>query len=289
MRLPYQKLHGCQNEYLFVDLLSAESKSLNDVDFGGLSRQYSNRESGIGSDGLILLLPPQDPSKADVRMQIFNADGSEAEMCGNGIRCLAKVFHEHHREKSDTKPIRVETLAGVRECFLIDTADPERFMVRVNMGRPSFLPTNIPVEFDDVMVIEEEFEVEDKEFLVSCVSLGNPHCVVDVESLENFEVAHYGPLIEKHPAFPKGVNVEFIEIKNDQVSQRTWERGSGETKACGTGACAVGMTLIMRKKLKSPVDIHLHGGDLRVEWDGLREAWLTGEAVSGPTGELEIT
>ncbi|PIR23267.1 MAG: diaminopimelate epimerase [Deltaproteobacteria bacterium CG11_big_fil_rev_8_21_14_0_20_45_16] len=285
MLLNYQKLHGCHNEYIYLNFL--DSPLPEPTDWAALSQKISGRNGSIGSDGLILLLPPDNPAKAEVKMRMFNVDGSEAEMCGNGVRCVAKLYFEMKSPDSKS-PIRVETLAGIRECFVLEHNNPERFIIKVNMGRPSFLPANIPVDFDDVVVVNEEFDVDGKTFMMSCVSIGNPHCVIEVKDLDTFDVERYGRQIEKHSAFPKGINVEFIEMKDDLVFQRTWERGSGETKACGTGACAVGVTMVFRNRIDSPVDIRLRGGDLRVEWDGLREVWLTGEAVSMSSGQIEI-
>lgn len=286
MKIPYTKMHGCHNDYLYVDNLDGKYSSvLTDQKCVELSKVYSDRKKSIGSDGLIIL-EQSDVADTNVvaRMRMFNADGSEGKMCGNGIRCVAKLLHE----KLGSRPsFKISTLSGVRECFVTEATDPKRFMVRVNMGRPSFLPANLPVLFDDVMVMDEDFEVEDQTFKLSCVSMGNPHCVIEVPNLERFDVPRYGAQIEKHEAFPEGVNIEFVEVKGDQVFQRTWERGSGETQACGTGACAVGVILVMKRKLKSPVKIHLKGGDLTVEWDGLREVWMTGEAVTESKGEIE--
>lgn len=283
MKLTYEKLHGCQNDYLFFDFAFGEQKLSETLDLPSLSQKYSNRENSIGADGLIALLPAE--SGGDVAMKIFNADGSEAEICGNGIRCVAMLADQKLGSKD---AYVVETAAGSRECQILKRESPEKYQVRVNMGRPSFIPAKIPVLFDDVMCINEEFDVDDKVFMVSCVSIGNPHCVIEVKDLENFDVGRYGPQIEKHEAFPEGTNVEFVELKGDEVFQRTWERGSGETKACGSGACAAGVTLVMRNRIDSPVPIHLRGGDLSIEWDGLREVWMTGEAVLDSKGEVEV-
>lgn len=287
MKIPFTKMHGCKNDYLYIDNLDGRwSSTLTPEKSAELSIRYANRKTGIGSDGIIIIEKSNvsDPSVV-ATMRMYNADGSEGKMCGNGIRCVAKVLHEKLGPKTSFK---ISTKAGIRECFIIDAKDAKRFMVRVNMGRPSFLPANLPVLFDDVMVMDEEFELEGQTFKMSCVSMGNPHCVIEVENLERFDVARYGSQIEKHEAFPEGVNVEFIEIQGDKVFQRTWERGSGETQACGTGACAVGVIQVMKRRLKSPVSIHLKGGTLTVEWDGLREVWLTGEAVTESSGEIEI-
>jgi len=279
MKIHYSNIHGCQNEYGFLDLVK-EPLDLVEKDFPSLAREIAQKEA---SDGMILLMPPAEPHKADCRMRIFNADGSEAEMCGNGIRGLSLLFDKNHGPKDE---IRVETIAGIRECKILDRSE-SKYDVQVNMGRPTFIPSLIPVIFEDVMVINEEFEVLGKSFMVSCVNIGNPHCVVDVRDVDEIDVAKYGPAIEKNEAFPEGVNVEFVENKNGVIRQRTWERGSGETKACGTGATAAGITLIMRSKVDSPVDIQLRGGMLRVEWDGLREAYLTGPAEIRSTSTLD--
>lgn len=281
MKLEYQNWNGCKNEYSFLDFtekkLEFSAEKLKE-----LAQKISSQEK---NDGMILLLPAEDQAKAQYRMRIFNADGSEAEMCGNGIRCLAALIDQRFGPKDE---IVIETIAGLRPCTILDRQDPNRVIVKVNMGRPTFIPSKIPVLFEDVVVMDEEFEVDDKLFRVSCVNIGNPHCVIEVPDLQNFDVAKYGPLIEKHEAFPEGVNVEFIHNNQGEVSQRTWERGSGETQACGTGACAVGVTLIMRNRVDSPVDIQLKGGTLRVEWDGLREVWMTGEAVPGEMSSIEF-
>jgi len=288
MKTPYTKMHGCRNDYIYFDNIGGDFPQLQKMDLGLLSKRLSNRQSGIGSDGIIIL---DKPSAANVavgalaRMGMYNADGSEGKMCGNGIRCVAKLLYERFGPRPSYK---VETLSGMRECFVLDSSRADQFVVKVNMGRPSFMPDKIPVLFEDVMVMEEEFDVLDRSFKVSCVSIGNPHCVIEVEDLDAFDVAKYGPSIEKHEAFPEGVNVEFIQFKGNEIFQRTWERGSGETLACGTGACAVATTLILQKKRKSPVLIHLKGGDLRVDWDGLREVWLTGEAVTESKGEIDL-
>lgn len=283
VEIPYVKMHGCRNDYIFVDLIKNQLPTLQNFDLAELSKKVSNRKSGIGSDGLILVGKSNDP-QFDGVMVMFNADGSQGKMCGNGIRCVAKLLHESIGPKPSYK---IMTDSGLRECFVIKSENSDRMIVKVNMGRPSFLPAKIPVLFDDVMVMNEEFEVGGREFRISCVSMGNPHCVVQVEDLDHFPVHEFGPLFEKHEVFPEGVNVEFIEIKDGKIYQRTWERGSGETQACGTGACAVAVAAIMGKKHPSPVEIHLKGGTLTVEWDGLREVWLTGEAVTETSGTVD--
>ncbi len=283
MKLSFEKWQACENDYLFFDFLNGAQDWPEDFPKTNWIAAISNRVSTLGSDGVILVMPPENSQKAVARMRMFNADGSEAQMCGNGIRSMAALIHQRN---PDLREIRIETLAGLRACKILEFQDLS-YRIEVNMGRPSFLPAHIPVLFDDVMVINEDFDVEDRSFQVSCVSIGNPHCVIEVKDLESFPVDLYGPLIEKHEAFPEGVNVEFIEKKEDLIFQRTWERGSGETKACGTGACAVGVTMVMRNRIDSPVKIVLQGGELKVTWDGLREVFLEGEAKKEYAGFLE--
>ncbi len=276
MQFEIEKIHGCKNDYLYFDFLTGGQKMPASFLPAEVAKKLCPREGAIGADGIILLLPPEKPG-LDCLMRIFNADGSEAEMCGNGLRGVVKILDEKIEKN---KIYRIQTLAGVRQGQVKERHPDGSLTIICDMGRPSFLPAKIPVEFDDVMVMNEEFEVGGQSFKISCVSMGNPHTVIEVENLESFPVAEFGPLIEKHEAFPQGTNVEFIEIKNGEIFQRTWERGSGETMACGTGACAVGVVLLMAKRFQKSVNIHLRGGDLLVEWDGLREVFLTGKTVS---------
>jgi len=280
--LEIEKIHGCKNDYLFFDFLTSGQKLPASFLPAEIAQKLSDRDSGIGADGIILILPSD---KADAKMKIFNADGSEAEMCGNGLRGVVRIL-DQKLEKA--KVYKIETLAGMREGQVQEWKPDGSVMVTCDMGRPSFLPSKIPVLFDDVMVLNEEFEVADKTFLINCVSMGNPHCVIEVENLETFQVEKYGPLIEKHEAFPSFTNVEFIEVKGDQIFQRTWERGSKETLACGTGACAVAVVLIMQKRFKKKVLVHLRGGDLSIQWDGLREVLMSGESVSLGKYSVEV-
>ncbi|TVQ80917.1 MAG: diaminopimelate epimerase [Bradymonadales bacterium] len=286
MEMQYQKLQGCQNDFIYLDFAFSGLEPPAEMAWAKLARSLSDRKGPYGADGLILLLPPEANSEADFQMKIFNADGSEAEMCGNGLRAAAKMAHDlTHGAKRELK---IETRAGLRACEIIEILNPQRCVVRANMGRPSFLPHKIPVLFDDVMVVDEEFVIQDQHFKMTCVSMGNPHAVIEVADLANFDVPRFGVQIESHEAFPEGTNVEFIEVKGLEVHQRTWERGSGETKACGTGACAVGVSLIMRNRMDSPVQIQLQGGRLQVDWDGLKEVYLTGEAEWVDRGKFNL-
>lgn len=284
MNFPYQKLQGCENAYYFMDLISFDQTLPPSLELEDLARQITSDQPAGEADGLIVLFPALDQSQADARMRTFNKDGSEAEMCGNGIRALAKLLYESHGQNAS---YRIETAAGLREVFIEDHSQPETFQVRVNMGRPSFLPAKIPVEFDDVMVMNEDFEALDREFKLSCVSMGNPHAIVEIDNLESFDVARYGEFISQHEVFPQSCNVNFFEIRDRKVLLRTYERGSAETKACGTGACATAVTLIMQKRFRDGVEIQTRGGPLMIEWDGLREVWMTGDAVTLAKGEYE--
>jgi diaminopimelate epimerase len=284
MSIAYTKMHGCHNDYIYVDNLDSRYPELFSANLSALAKKIADRKTGIGSDGLIILEKPVT-SGAVAKMKMLNADGSEGKMCGNGIRCVAKLLHEKWGARESFK---IDTAAGLRECFVLDSSDPKRFVVKVNMGRASFLPAALPVLFDDMMVMNEEFEIDGTTFHINCVSMGNPHCVIFVDDVDHFAVEKFGPLIEKHEVFPDGVNVEFVEVRNGLIKQRTWERGSGETQACGTGACAVGVILMLSGRMKSSVNIQLRGGSLTVNWDGLREVWLTGEAVTETTGTFEL-
>jgi len=286
MKVPYVKMHGCHNDYIYIDNREGQFEALLQVDLSELARKVSDRKTGLGSDGLILLEKSSQGSEAVAKMHMLNADGSVGKMCGNGIRCVAKLLYESLGAR---KSYLVETDSGPRECFVTDAKDPKRFLVKVNMGKPEFNPRKIPVVLDGKQVIDKNFSVSGKDFLMTCVSMGNPHCVIEVKDLDKFEVVRYGAEIEKQSIFPEGINIEFIELIEGRVFQRTWERGSGETLACGTGACAVGVSLITRKKAKSPVKINLTGGTLIIEWDGQNEVWMTGEAVTESSGTLDLS
>jgi diaminopimelate epimerase len=210
-------------------------------------------------------------------MRIFNADGSEAQMCGNGIRCLAKYVYESGISR---KPeIAVETLAGVLSLQLI-TANGVVEQVRVDMGMPRLRRQDIPMRGAGDRVLGEQLTAGDREFAVTCVSMGNPHCVIYVDDVAQFPVTHYGPLLERHAQFPQRTNVEWVErLNRREIRQRTWERGSGETLACGTGACAATVASVLNGKTDRTVTVHLLGGDLEIEWAADEHVYMTGPAV----------
>jgi diaminopimelate epimerase len=263
------KMHGIGNDYVYVDCFR-ETVSEPEK----LAVHISDRHFGVGGDGLILILPSD---KADARMRMFNADGSEAQMCGNGIRCLAKYVYESGISR---KPqIAVETLAGVLSLQLI-TANGTVAKVKVNMGMPRLRRQDIPMRGEGDRVLGEKLTAGDREFTVTCVSMGNPHCVIYVGDVAQFPVTHYGPLLEHHPQFPQRTNVEWVELINHrEIRQRTWERGSGETLACGTGACAATVASVLNGKTDRAVTVHLLGGDLEIEWAADEHVYMTGPAV----------
>jgi diaminopimelate epimerase len=268
--IKFTKMHGIGNDYLYID---ARRKKILHPD--RLSIAMSDRHFGVGADGIILIL---NSGKADFFMRIFNADGSEAEMCGNGIRCFAKYLYDHGLTKK--KKIAIETLAGVKYTTLY-TRHNRVERVSVDMGEPILLRDRIPMTGEPGMVIEETLQVDGVKFEITAVSMGNPHCVIYVEDVKEFPVEKYGPMIENHPLFPRRTNVEFVQLVSEtEVIQRTWERGSGETMACGTGASAVTVAGVLTRRSGRKNTVHLAGGDLEIEWsDADNHVYLTGPAV----------
>jgi diaminopimelate epimerase len=271
------KMHGLGNDYVYVD--TSISAVENPVD---LAREVSDRHFGIGSDGLILILPSE---VADARMRMFNADGSEAQMCGNGIRCVAKYLYDSGRV-TDTG-VKIETAAGVRTIEVVPGVDGKAEKAVVDMGKPHLLRGEIPMQGNaHEQALDMELQVKDTTFTVSCVSMGNPHCVVFVEDVETFGVDMWGPLIENHPCFPERTNVEFVQIISPtEVKQRTWERGAGETLACGTGASAVVVAASLTGRCERILINHLRGGDLHMEYTPEGYVRMTGPAVEVFRGE----
>lgn len=277
--MKFTKMHGCGNDYVYVNLFEEQLDNPAEV-----SIKVSDRHFGIGSDGLITIGPSD---KADFRMHIYNADGSEAEMCGNGIRCVAKYVYDHHL--TDKTEITVETGAGILTLILFPM-DGKVQQVRVDMGEPILTPAEIPVVADGDKVIDEPIEVGGKTWNMTCVSMGNPHAVVFVDDTANFPLETYGPLFENHERFPKRTNTEFVQIiSRTEANMRVWERGSAETWACGTGTCACVMACILNGKTEDKVLVHLRGGDLTIEYD--RESnhvFMTGPATEVFSGEIEV-
>lgn len=276
--LRFTKMHGAGNDYVYVNGFEEIVP-----DPPALAVRISDRHFGVGSDGLILILPSE---KADCRMRIFNADGSEAEMCGNGVRCVAKYVYDHGMARKEE--IRVETGAGVLSLQVF----PEKgrvAKVRVNMGTPRLGRSEIPMVGPKGRVVGEPFPVLDRTFSITCVSMGNPHCVIFVDEVERFPVEQYGRAIESHPAFPRRTNVELVQVVGrDELRQRTWERGSGETLACGTGASAAAVSAFLNGIAGRRVLIHLLGGDLEIEWSEEGPVYMTGPAVEVFTGVIDM-
>lgn len=274
--MKFTKMHGIGNDYVYVNGFEEQIDQPADI-----ARAVSDRHFGVGSDGLILILPS---TRADFRMRMFNADGSEAQMCGNGIRCLAKYVYDHGLTTRTT--LQVETLAGILELQLFPKSGVVE-QVRVNMGEPRLERAQIPMHGPAGRVLQEPLVVHGQTFEVTAVSMGNPHCVVFVDDPQTFEVASWGPHFEHHPAFPEGVNTEFVRVIDAQTfSMRVWERGSGETLACGTGASAVAVACHLTGRTGRRVTGHLLGGSLELEWSATdNHVYMTGPAVEVFQGE----
>jgi diaminopimelate epimerase len=274
----FTKMHGLGNDYIYVNGFDEQVD-----DPAAVARAVSDRHFGIGADGLILILPSD---KADCRMRMFNADGSEAQMCGNGIRCVAKYVYDHDIARRTA--LNVETLAGVLNLNLF-VADGVVDRVRVKMGEPRLQRAQIPMQGASGEVINEPLPVNGATFDVTAVSMGNPHCVVFVEDVASFDVAGWGPHFEHHAAFPEGVNTEFIQVHDrESFSMRVWERGSGETLACGTGASAAAVACHLTGRTDRRVTAHLLGGPLELEWQASdNQVLMTGPAVEVFSGEWQ--
>jgi len=290
----FTKMHGAGNDYVYVDCFSQPAPS----DPAALATRISDRHFGVGGDGLVLILPSE---KADARMRMFNADGSEAEMCGNAIRCVAKYVFDHGLARKTT--LTIETGRGVLTLDLELAADRVN-RVRVDMGEPILaarqIPTTLPPSTNsprnrpalprnaDVRdaVVDAEMAIGGRKLKVTCVSMGNPHCVAFVPKLSDYWVLRVGPKIESDPRFPRRVNAEFVEvISRNEVRMRVWERGSGETLACGTGASAVCVAGVLTGRTDRNVLVHLRGGDLELHWAEDNHVYLTGPAVEVFSGD----
>jgi len=278
MKIPFTKMHGAGNDYVYVN-----GFALQIPDPAALARVVSLRRKGIGSDGLILVQPS---SVAAVRMEMYNADGSRGEMCGNGIRCVGKYAWEHGLAREN--PLRVETDAGIKTLEL-EISNGKVRSVDVDMGKPILDPARIPVRFDAASVIDAPLEVGGEIHRVTCVSMGNPHCVLFVSDVDELDLAAVGPRFEHHERFPKRINTEFVQVLSPtEVRMRVWERGSGETAACGTGACAAAVAAALTRRTGRRVRVHLLGGDLDIDWRSDDHVSMRGEAVEVFTGELEV-
>ncbi|NSW57291.1 MAG: diaminopimelate epimerase [Armatimonadetes bacterium] len=276
----FTKLHGLGNDYIYID---AVNQDLSAYDLPELSRVLSDRNFGIGGDGIILVRPSD---VADFAMRIYNSDGSEAEMCGNGMRAFAKFVYEHGLTQKTS--LEVETYAGIIKPVLT-VEDGKVTLIRVDMGEPRLKRSEIPMtgEPADQPVIAEPLQVNGYDLRITCVSMGNPHCVIFVDDADSFPVRELGPVIECHPLFPRKTNVEFARIEDRQnIQMRVWERGAGVTLACGTGASATVVAAVLNDLADRTARVSLLGGDLFIEWAENNHIFLTGPAEEAFSGEV---
>ncbi len=277
--MKFTKMEGLGNDYVYVNCFEETVE-----DPKSIAIKVSDRHFGIGSDGLILIKPSE---VADFCMDMYNADGSQSEMCGNGIRCVAKYVYDYGL--TDKTSISVETLAGIKYLDL-KIEDGKAVMITVNMGAPELIADKVPVKSDKEKVIDEPIVVDGKEYRMTCISMGNPHCIVFVDDTKNFPLEEVGPLFESHEVFPNRVNAEFVQILDRKtVNMRVWERGSGETLACGTGTCATVVASCLNGHTEDEVTVHLLGGDLHIKWDREENlVYMTGPAKVVFDGEIEL-
>ena len=277
--MKFTKMQGIGNDYVYVNCF--EEKVENP---GKLAVRVSDRHFGIGSDGLILIKPSE---RADFCMEMYNADGSEGAMCGNGVRCVGKYVYDYGLTEQTS--IQVETKSGIKYLDLT-VEEGKVSQVRVNMGAPELSPSGIPVLADGDKVLDAPIMVDGREYRMTCVSMGNPHAVVYLNDVKNLEIEKIGPMFEMHPCFPDRVNTEFVRVVDGHtLEMRVWERGSGETLACGTGACAVAVASILNGHVSGEVTVKLLGGDLKIFWDEQENiVYMTGPAAVVFDGEIQV-
>ena len=277
--MEFTKMQGCGNDYVYVNGFENKIDNPNK-----LSEIVSDRHFGIGSDGLIVINPSE---KADFKMSMYNADGSEGKMCGNGIRCVAKYVYDN--KMTDKTTITVETLSGIKTLEL-NVKNDKVETVKVNMGTPILLPKYVPVVSDKDKVVDEPIVIDDKEYRITCVSMGNPHAITFIENTDDLEIETIGPKFENNPIFPDRVNTEFIQVLDrNTVKMSVWERGSGETFACGTGACATVVACVLNGLTDDKVTVKLLGGDLFIEYNREENTvYMTGPAKVSFTGKIEV-
>ena len=277
--MKFTKMHGIGNDYVYVNCFKEEVP-----DPSQTAIKVSDRHFGIGSDGLILIKPSD---VADGKMEMYNADGSQGAMCGNGIRCVAKYMYDYGL--TDKTSISVETKSGIKYLDLT-VENGKVSTVKVNMGAPILKATDIPVLCDTEQMVDQPVTVDGKEWKITCVSMGNPHAITYIEDVKNLDIEKIGPKFENHPIFPDRVNTEFVKvIDRKTVEMRVWERGSGETLACGTGACATAVACILNGLTEDEVTVKLLGGDLTIFWDRKENlVYMTGSATTVFDGEIEL-
>jgi len=277
--MKFTKMHGIGNDYVYVNCFKETVEHPSEV-----AIKVSDRHFGIGSDGLILIKPSE---VADGKMEMYNADGSQGAMCGNGIRCVAKYMYDYGI--TDKTSISVETKSGIKYLDLT-IRDGKVDTVKVNMGTPILKAVDIPVRSEKEQMIDEPVMVDGKEWKITCVSMGNPHAITYIDDVKNLEIEKIGPKFENHEIFPDRVNTEFVHvIDRNTVEMRVWERGSGETLACGTGACAVAVSSILNGLTEEEVTVKLLGGDLKIFWDRTEnKVYMTGSATTVFDGEISL-
>lgn len=276
--MKFTKMQGCGNDYIYVNCFNENVENPESA-----ARFLSDRHFGIGADGLILIKPSKT---ADCKMEMYNLDGSLGAMCGNGIRCVGKYVYDY--KILNKTCITVETESGIKYLTL-EIKDKKVHMVTVDMGEPITKPSEVPVISDLEIVREVPLKINEKEYSITCISMGNPHAIIFAEDTQSLNLLEEGPLFEKHSMFPNGVNTEFVQIIDKHtINMRVWERGSGETLACGTGACASVYACILNGKTKDEVLVHLLGGDLTIRYDRTsNHIFMTGPAVMVFEGEID--
>ena len=280
MKLEFTKMQGCGNDYVYINGFTQKVEQDKKT---GLVTALSDRHFGIGSDGVIFINPSDI---ADFEMEMYNADGSRAEMCGNGIRCVAKYVYDHGM--TDSTMITIASFGRIKP-IVITARNGRAELIRVDMGEPELTAAMIPVRSDKEQVIDEPIEADGKELRMTCVSMGNPHAVI-FEDPDTIGIEKTGSLIENHEVFPNRTNTEFVKIiDRNNVKMRVWERGTGETLACGTGCCATGVACVLNGLTDRKITVHVLGGDIEVEWnEDDNHVYMTGPAVTVFEGEVEI-
>ncbi len=278
-KLNFSKMQGIGNDYIYINATETDLK-----DPSALAKKLSDRHFGIGADGLVLIRPSD---QADFMMDIYNSDGSLALMCGNAIRCVGKYVYD--RQLTSQKNLTIETRSGIRQLSL-ELKKGTVCQVTVNMGIPDLTPSALPVRWQDSQMVEEPIAIAGKLYQITCLSVGNPHVVVFLDSIDNLDLQKIGPCFEHHTLFPDGVNTEFVRIVDRRTIQmRVWERGSGETLACGTGACAAVTAAVLTDRTDRSVTVHLPGGDLSIEWRKKDNTlYMTGPAVHVFDGWIDL-
>jgi len=282
--LKFTKMHGLGNDYVYVDCVKeCPDKLVNNL--SKVAEFVSDRHFGIGSDGLVLIMPS---NVADFRMRMFNSDGSEAEMCGNAIRCVGKYVYDNSLTKKTN--VSIETLGGIKVLDMT-VKNNQVVMVRVDMGEPILNPSDIPVKSDKDRFISQPVEIDGEIYNVTCVSMGNPHAITYVDNVMNFPLEKVGPKMEVHSLYPKKINSEFVQIiDRNTLKMRVWERGAGETMACGTGASAVLVASVLNDVSERKATVKLLGGDLVIEWNEKdNHVYMTGPAVKVFEGEIDLS